>query len=102
MLSSSARETLWAPSKSGVSAFCPVELLHTQALLVFKAKCSGVSSSQCQILRLSWKAMFRWEHPCVPCKCLRFLIFGTRADFTMDVCHLFPQFIVAYIPLVVW
>ena len=100
MLSSSACETLCAPSKSGVSAFCPIELLHTQALLVFKAKCSGVSSCQCQTLRLSWKAMFKWEHPCVPCKCLSFLIFGTRTDLTIDVGHLFPQFIVAYIPLV--
>ena len=69
------------------------------SLLVFKAKCSGVSSCQCQTLRLSWKAMFKWKHPCVPCKCLSFLIFGTRADFTMDVCHLFPQCMLAVIPL---
>ena len=39
-----------------------------------------------------------WEHPCVACVGLIF--FGARAFFCMNVCHLFPQCMLAVIPLI--
>ena len=39
-----------------------------------------------------------WEHPCVVSLCLIF--FGVRAAFSMDFCHLFPQCMLAIIPLI--
>ena len=72
--------------------------LFTQALLTFKAICSRGSSPQCQTLRLSWRAIFLWEHPFVVCVGL--LLFGTRAAFSIDVCHLFSQCVLAIIPLI--
>ena len=39
-----------------------------------------------------------WECPCVACMGLVF--FGARAVFSMDACHLFPQCVLADIPLI--
>ena len=39
-----------------------------------------------------------WEHPCVVSVCLIF--FGVRAVFLMDVCHIFPQCMLAVSPLI--
>lgn len=39
-----------------------------------------------------------WERPCVFPMCSIFL--GMSAAFSMDVCHLFPQFMLAIIPLI--
>ena len=83
-----------------------VELLFTPALwisctqfpLAFKAKCSGGSSSKCQTLRLTWRAIFMWELPCVAWVGLIF--FGARAFFSIDICHLFLQCMLAVIPLI--
>lgn len=45
----------------------------TQALLAFKDKCSWSSSSWFQTLRLSWRAMFLLDHPCIAHVSLIFL-----------------------------
>ena len=86
------------PSKNGFSASPSSVGLFIQALLTFKAKCSRGSSPQCQTLRLSWRAIFLWKHPFVVC--VGFMLFGTRAIFSIDVCHLFPQCVLAIIPLI--
>ena len=51
-------ESLFPP---GLWCFCP------QAPLAFKANSSGGFSSHCQALKLSWRAIFMWEGPCVAC-----------------------------------
>ena len=38
-----------------------------------------------------------WECPCVACMGLVF--FGVKAVFSVDACHLFPQCMLAVIPL---
>ena len=56
-LGPSAHETLCGPFKSGVSISLVLGSSCTQALLALKARCSGGSSSQCQIPRcrdLTW------------------------------------------------
>lgn len=85
-LGPSARETVHT-LKSG---FCfPSSVgLFTQALLTFKAKCSRGSSPQCQALRLSWRAIFLWEHPFVVCVGL--LLFGMRLFLYRCLPPLFP------------
>ena len=39
-----------------------------------------------------------WEHPCVGCGGLIF--FGVSAVFSVDVCYLSPQCMLAVIPLI--
>ena len=92
----SAHETCAHPPR--VDSLLPPALwgVFTQALLTFKAKCSRGSSPQCQTLRLSWRAIFLWEHPFVVCVGL--MLFGTRAIFSIDVCHLFSQCVLAIPP----
>ena len=70
----------------------------SQAPLAFRAECSGGSSSQCQTLRLSWRAIFMYTCPYIACVILIF--FSVRAVFSMDVCHVFPQCMLAVIPLI--
>ena len=96
MLGHSARETLCAPSKSGVSFSPSPEDLLPSSPVDLQAKCSGGSSTQCQTLRLSWRANFLWECPFVACMDLIF--FGVRVVFSIDVCHLFPPCMLAIIP----
>ena len=94
---SSACEILLHPPKAE-SLFPPIlGSSCNQAPLAFKTKCSGNFSS-CQILRLSWRAIFLWKHPFVVC--VGFMLFGTRAIFSIDVCHLFSQCVLAVILLI--
>ena len=39
-----------------------------------------------------------WEYPCMAY--VHLIIFGARAVFSMDACHLFPQCMLAVIPLI--
>ena len=39
-----------------------------------------------------------WEHPCVACVGLIF--FGARVVFSIDICHFFPQCILAISPFI--
>ena len=89
---------LCALSKSGVIfSPSPMALLHSGPSSL-QSKCSGSSSSQCLTRRLSQRDIFMWERPCVFPMCSIFL--GMRAAFSMDACHLFPQFMLAIIPLI--
>ena len=68
-------ETLCAPSKSRVSVSpSPVELLSSSPTGLQGQRLQN-SSSQCQTVRLFWRAIFMWEHLCVVCMCLILLFF---------------------------
>ena len=87
---------------------CPprVESLFTPALwsscnpapLAFKAKCSGYSFSQCQTLRLSGGGLFYVGMSL--CSLHGFNFFIVSTVFSVDDCHLFPQRMLAIIPLI--
>ena len=93
-----------SPGSYGVTALCWVQVLVVPCVhpprveslfppalwgscpqdpLVFKAKCSGGSSSRCQTLRLSWRVIFMWECPCVACMGLNFFSFWLQCLFSV-------------------
>ena len=98
MLGPSVCENLCAPSKSGVSVSpSPVELLH-----------SSPANLQGSVLWEFFHLMpdsqtvlegyFMWKHACTARVGLILIFFGVRVVFSIDVCHLFPQCMLASIP----
>ena len=74
----------------------PVGLL--QALLIFRAKCSGGSCSKPLVPdpQTVLEGIFMMELPCIAF--VGFIFFGASAVFSLDICCLFAQGVLAVTP----
>ena len=98
MLGPSARETFVHPQDWSLCFPHPCRALALKPHWPSKLNALGVLPLDSRPSDCLGRVIFMWEHPCV--SCVGLIFFGASIVFSIDDCHLFPQCMLAIIPLI--